>query len=233
MSRLVNIIGLVALIALLHGSGVAAAQEATPTPGRPVPAPEECTVEPRSSESLRALLMPTAATPETAASAGPSPEAASPEAEDAGPPVLEIPFQAPDGEEVDAETAAAVTAVSWQEYACSNAMDSARQMGLYTDEALRGFPPEFLEAVAAGSSIDIMGQVVPGPPVPLPPAEQTALFAVLDIERLEDGRVGAYVIVDSYLDPIPVEINYAIFRETEEGWKIDNFICFDAEGQYC
>jgi hypothetical protein len=232
MSRRATIIGLLALVAILHGSGIVVAQEATPTPGRPVPAPEECTVEPRSPESLLALTTP-AATPETAASAAPSPEAASPVAEDAGPPVLEIPFQAPDGEEADAATAVAVTAVIWQEYACGNAMETARQFSLYTDEVLRMFPSEFLEAVAAGNSIDVMGQVVPGPPVPLPPAEQAAVFAVLDIERLDNGRVGAYVIVDTFLDPIPVEVNYIVLRETEAGWQYDEFICFNAEGQYC
>jgi hypothetical protein len=33
------------------------------------------------------------------------------------------------------------------------------------------------------------------------PVEQPALIAVLDIERLDDGRVGAYVIVDTFTDP--------------------------------
>ena len=225
MARRIILVGLMALFATLSG-GAAAAQEASPTPGGNVPAPEECVIEPRAAESLLSLAAPIAATPELDNTGTP--------AAAAGPPVLAVPFEAPDGEPVDAETATAVSAVIRQEWACGNAMDTARQLNLYTDEFLRqAWPPEFLAAVAAGNSITVMGEIVPGPPVALPPAEQAALFAVLDIERLADDRVGAYVVVDTYLDPIPVEVNYMILRETDAGWKVDGYICFSAEGQHC
>ncbi len=66
-----------------------------------------------------------------------------------------------------------------------------------------------------------------------PAAERTALFAILDLERLPDGRVGAFVVVDTAGDPLPVEINYQIAAETAAGWRLDDFICFSEVGQLC
>lgn len=66
-----------------------------------------------------------------------------------------------------------------------------------------------------------------------PTEEQTAVYAILDVERLADGRVGAYVIVDTPFDPLPVEINYQIAVETDDGWRLDEFICFSGEGRLC
>ena len=155
-------------------------------------------------------------------------------AAETAPPLLEVPFQAPDGEAVDPHTAQAVIAVIRQEWACLNANDTPRVLALYSDALLhRAFAPADLLRIAGGASLDVFGQVVEGTPTAIPPAEQTALIAVLDIERLDDGRVGAFVIVDTAADPLPTEINYYFLTETADGWLIDDFLCFDAEGQYC
>jgi hypothetical protein len=59
------------------------------------------------------------------------------------------------------------------------------------------------------------------------------LIAILDVEVLAPGQVGAFVIVDTFGDPLPTEVNYYILVETDAGWLIDEFICFDAVGGLC
>jgi hypothetical protein len=185
-----------------------AAQEATPAGtdrAAFVPAPEECTVEPRSAESLATLATPSAATPAAMGE-------------------LEIPFGAPDGEAADPETTAAVTALIRQTWACLNAGDYARFLALMTDaEAARSLPPELILETAAGAAPVAAG----------PLDEQTAVYAILDVERLPDGRVGAFVMVDTPFDPLPVEVNYQIAVETDDGWRLDQFICYSGEGSLC
>ena len=220
------VVGFSVFVTLVIGGGPAAAQEATPTADRIVPQPEECTIEPISTEALFALATPTVATP--------TEMQATPDAEETAPPRLQVPFQAPDGGAVDPATAQAVLAVIRQEWACLNANDTRRFLALLSDELIgRAFAPEDLQRIAEGASLDVFGQLVEGTPTAIPPAEQTALIAVLDIERLDDGRVGAYVIVDTFADPLPTEVNYYFLTETDAGWQLDDFLCFGAEGQYC
>lgn len=208
MRRLVALVVTLLSLALV-GPAVALAQDATPSPGVDraafVPSPEECTVEPREAASVAALATPTAAT--SAAIEEP-----------------EVPFGATDGEPADPETAAEVSAVIRESWACLNGEDYARFLALLTDrEAAFALPPELLLQVAVGLST---------PEAPAPD-QQTAVFAILDVEQLPDGRVGAYVVVDTPFDPLPVEINYQIAAETAEGWRLDQFICFAAEGGLC
>lgn len=200
----------VLLLSLLLGTMTSAvAQQATP-PAKTdrasfVPEPQECTVEPRSATSLANLATPIAATPIVMAD-----------------PV--VPFGAPDGEAVDPGTSAEVTALIRQTWACLNAGDYARFLALMTDpEAARSLPPGLILETAAGEA----------PPVAGPAETQTAVYAVLDVERLPDGRVGAFVVVDTPFDPLPVETNYQIAVETDEGWRLDQFICFSGEGGLC
>ena len=226
MKHLRSTVGVLAVVVMLVGGTPAAAQYATPTAARDIPQPAERTIAPRTSESLLALATPSGAE----ASVMP----ATPGAAETVPPHLAVPFQAPDGEAVDPQTAQAVIAVIRQEWACLNANDSHRILALYSDALIsRAFAPEDLLRIAGGASLDVFGQVVEGTPTAIPPAEQTALIAVLDIERLDDGRVGAYVIVDTFGDPLPTEVNYYFLTETAGGWLIDDFLCFDADGQYC
>ena len=46
----------------------------------------------------------------------------------------------------------------------------------------------------------------------------------------DDGRAGAYVIVDTVENPEPVEVFYMVAAETEKGWKIDDILAFGPEG---
>jgi hypothetical protein len=195
------------LVGLTIAPGSAVAQDATPAVdpnlGRDVPGPEECTVEPRSAESLAALFA--------------TPAAATPAAE---PTPLAVPFAAPDGEAADPATAAELIALVRQEWACLNANDWPRAFALFSDDLIRRFfLPEDVEAMN-----------VP-PTEALPEQEQTAIFAVLDVEILPDGRAGAYVVVDTFGDPLPVEFNYYLFVETADGWLLDDFIWYDEVGQ--
>lgn len=203
------VVGTLALLAV----PVASAQEATPAADVPsdrtafLAAPAECVIGVRLPADVNAL-----ATPLAGGAAAASPVAA----DDA------IPFGAPDGEPADAETAAAVTAIFRQTWACQNGGLWPRFFALLTDdEVRRNFSPEDVTNLLAQ------------PPVELPEEEQTAVYAVLDVEILPDGRAGAYVVVDTVGDPLPVEINYMIALETEAGWRVDGFICFSDTGGLC
>ncbi|MGH2559927.1 MAG: hypothetical protein ACRDJH_12745 [Thermomicrobiales bacterium] len=79
-----------------------------------IPSPEECTIAPRSVESLERLMaMPIAGTPDA------------------------FRFQPGDGEPADAETVLAITATMREVAACYNAGDALRTYALYTDAALQ------------------------------------------------------------------------------------------------
>lgn len=189
-----------------------AAQEATPVTtgdGRDIPDPAECTVAPRTPESLASIN----ATPVT----GGTPDERTPPA---------VPFGAPDGTPAGPEDAAAITAAVRTEWACLNANDFPRTFALYTDDLLRRLlPPEELA--------DLMAPPAEGTPAALPVVEQTALFAVLAIELLGDNRAGAFVIVDTFGDPLPVEVNYYVLVEQDGVWLMDDFLCYAGDGTYC
>jgi hypothetical protein len=88
----------------------------------------------------------------------------------------------------------------------------------------QAFVPEDLVAIA---------QPTEGTTEPGADSDPTTLFAVLGIEVLPDGRVGAYSVVDSPFDPLVVEVNYLITAETADGWRLDEFVCFNEVGGYC
>jgi hypothetical protein len=190
-----------------------AQNDATPAAGTPVAGevldPALCTVEPRSAEELLALATPAASL-------------ATPAATPAAP---EIPFGAFAGTPADAKTAAAYTAFIRQFWACNGHPEFPRVLALATDEEVRrSFAPEDLIALA---------QPVEGTPEPGAGHDPTTLFAVLGIEVLPDGRVGAYSVVDTPFDPLVVEVNYLIAVETPDGWRLDQFVCFNEVGGYC
>lgn len=201
--------GLLIVTVTAVGRAPTVAQEATPAvsdAGRDTPDPAECTVAPRPPESLDRIH----ATPVTG-------EAPTPPA---------VPFGAPDGIQAGPEDAAAITAAIRMEWACLNANDFPRTFALFTDDLLRRLmPPEELA--------NLMAPPAEGTPTPVPAAEQTALFAVLDIELLGDNRAGAFVIVDTFNDPLPVEINYYLLVKQDDTWLMDDFLCFDEAGEPC
>jgi hypothetical protein len=139
----------------------------------------------------------------------------------ATPTLTDVPFGAPDGEPADAETTEAFTAVVRESWACLNAGDWPRFFALLTEDEMRqNFGADI---VALGGS----------PVAPYPPDQWTVVHAILDVEVLPDGRVGGFVIVDSPTDPLAVEVNYQIAVETEDGWRLDDFVCFSESGGLC
>lgn len=198
-----------ALLSLIVSGGTVplAAQDATPfasTDREAFIVPvDECSAEPLTAQEVTDIV---GADTETSPAAAELPEG---------------PFGAPDGDPADPETAAAVTSVIRASWACQNAGDWPRFFAILSeDEIRREFGP---------NAINFARQ----PVAPYPIDQQTAVYAVLDVEVLSDGRVGAFVIVDTPGDPLPVEINYQIAVETEEGWKLDGFVCFTGAGTVC
>jgi len=204
------VLGLVVGIFVLLGAPVASAQEATPAAAADraafVPAPATCVISTLLPSVLNALATP------SASAAAASPVAVS----------GEVPFAVPAGEAADAETAAAVTATFRQAWACQNAGNLARYFSLLTeDEIRRNFTAE-----------EIAG-VFEVPAVELSEADQTAVFAILEVQILTDGRAGAFVVIDTAGDPNPVEIIYMVAAETDAGWRIDDILCFSEDGTAC
>ena len=192
---------------LVLPTAASAQNDATPAAGTPVAGevldPALCTVEPRPAEELLALAAP----------------AASPATPAASPAAPEIPFGAFAGTPADAETAAAYTAFVRQFWACNGHPEFSRVLALVTDEEVRqAFAPDDLVAIA---------QPTEGTPEPGADSDPTTLFAVLGIEVLPDGRV------DTPFDPLVVEVNYLIAAETADGWRLDEFVCFNEVGSYC
>ena len=186
----------------------ARAQAATPGPGRDVPLPEECRVEPRSLESLQALATP---------AAGVAPE-----------PVRSVgtPVALPPGEPLDAATLAVVTATAREVIACENAGATLRTLSLYSDAFLRryfGQPGLFTESRYA----------VMTTPRPLPPERQVALVEVRDGRRLADGRAGAVVVVDDPTDPPDrrPSASFLFFAQEYGRWVVDDAIEVSAEAR--
>lgn len=92
------------------------------------------------------------------------------------------------GGPVDEATRDQIVAVAHEMVACANAGDILRRLALYSDDRLRFAYPQgptsALEAIA-------------GKPIPVSEVERVALVSVDDVRRLDDGRVGARVIVDN------------------------------------
>lgn len=164
----------VALAALVAVSlAPVAAQSATPVADPFGPGPEECRVEPRPMDELRALVGDA-----DAAGVTPVAVAATPDG------VASVPKVAfPVGVPAAAATAAAVTATARQLYACVNAGDFGRYLALFSDEAIRRSGT--LSGIAAAIVAD-------GDAAEPEPREVRQHFAGLFHARvLPDGRVAA------------------------------------------
>lgn len=165
-----------AVIGVLGGVAPVFAQEASPA-AEPiiVPAPNQCTVEPRDIAFYDQFVgTPSAATTMTASPVGAAPIGAGIE-----------------GEPADRATRAAVLDTVRQVLACINAGNILARHALFTDAYLTnaiasspGMTAEDLATLAAE-------------PVPLE-GDQAALLAILDVRTLADGRVA--VLID-ILDP--------------------------------
>lgn len=121
---------LAAIAALVFSAGVVTAQAPTETPEfeRSI-APEACTVEPRTIESLQAIV-----------------DRPAPDGTDVR---VNVRFAPGDGEAADEETADQITDIVYQLAACFNAGDLLRVYALFSDDGLRpALFPEDIEAAA-------------------------------------------------------------------------------------
>ena len=168
-----------------------------------VPGAEECRVEPRTLDGLRALAA--------------DPGAAPP---DPAPPAVASPSPAPAAEPADAETLAGITAVARELVACSNAGDQLRRLALFSDANVRaGFPDGPDEVFARTAAA----------PVPVPDGERVALLGVTDARRLGPDRAIARVGIDnpgahSHGPGRAAQHEQAtlVFVRNGDGWLIDD-----------
>jgi hypothetical protein len=153
---------------VVGASGVAA-EDGSPVAGLDVPAPAECTVQPRSADELRALFREVEATPVLdSAEASPTPA---------------VP---PTGAPADEQTVAAINA-TWRQYlACINRSDQSRMFALLSDDMVRH---QFVVDIAFGVTEDALFAYLSATPVPLPPDQSAPFVPLEDVRVLSDGRV--------------------------------------------
>jgi hypothetical protein len=176
------------------------AQEATPDPALDIPAPEECTVAPRTLAELQALFA-TPATP-TAAPASPTPVAL------------------PTGSPVDAATAEAVTAALRQLLACSNAGDYWRLLATYSDRFVQIFLHAYVNP-AQGVTQQLYDDY--STLVPPEPALRTGLLDIGPIIQLPDGRVAIAAVADVPGDDQPPRQSIFYLVKNGDQWRVDDF----------
>lgn len=192
----------VAALALLGTGGLAAAQDATPT-GEAVAA-DECTiVQSQIGERLTSL----AATPVV-----PRPVAS---------PVAAADFVPPSGEPADDTTVAAVTQVARELIACTNAGQEIGILLFFTDDLIRSIIGEDIAQLANPLVIQAIAAQTPQS---VPPEEQTVFYAVHDVLRLDDDRIGAFITADDLTEPESANDAYFIFVETGDGLRVDDVI---------
>ena len=199
MHRVVIIVVFVSLA--VQGAMGAAAQEASPAAEIDNPAPEECTVAPRTEDEFRALFedASSVATP-----------LASPE-----------PGLLPAGEPVDDQTVDDINTV-WRHYvACVNAGDLARAFALTSDQQLRRI---FVYPEIDAASEDQLIEIFMAPPSPLSSNMAVPFVPLEDARLLDDGRVAA-------VDPGETgQRQVLIFIKVGDQWRFDDQFDLTQEG---
>ena len=178
------------------------AQEASPAAGSAQPA--SCAeIEPRDA----AFFENVAATPEAGANEG------LPEQENAG--ATPTPFAMPEGDVVDEETSAAVTALYQQLIACLNEGDFLRAYALYTDDYLvRNLSEEAITRLEAT-------------PVATDESARSEFGGLLDARSVEEGRIAALVTISN---PRSGDVLiYSILREEDGRLRIDDETVVESE----
>lgn len=175
------------------------------TPVSPVvPDPSECRIEPRSLEDVLALY----ATPQASVAGQPSPAAS--------PAPTELPPELPDGPPVDTATAAAVSAVWREAYACLNANDYLRLAALTDSDSLQrilGTNPTVEEFAA-----DVLSSR------PRPMDERELLPPLSGLRVLPDGRVGGLIDLGPPEAPEYAGKNHVIFVREGDRWLMDEVV---------
>jgi hypothetical protein len=161
------VVGLCSFVVVaVSGAG---AQDGSPVASPDVPAAAECTVQPRSTDELRALFREVAATPVLDS------PLASP-----------TPAVAPAGALADEQTVAAINATWRQFIACINRGDQARMFALYSDNMVRR---QLVVDIAFGVTEEALFAYLAATPVPIPPDQSAPFVPLADGRVLSDGRV--------------------------------------------
>lgn len=188
------------MLSLVLPPVVGRAQEATPDPALDVPAPEECTITPRSIPELQNLL----ATPAT-----PTPAAASP-----------TPVALPTGTPVDDATAQAVTTAIRQLVACLNAGDYWRLLAAYSDRYVQVFLQAYVDPATGVTQELYDAYATPQPPEA---SRRTGLLDIGPIVLLADGRAAAAAVADDPGDDQPPRQTIFYLVKNGDRWQIDDF----------
>jgi hypothetical protein len=179
--------------------------------GEVVP-PDDCTVDPLDTdEAVDRLLAPIEI----------------PEEGPAGLPLyVEDEDDLPTGDEVTSRTQREVEDRVEQSLACTNAAQILRLMALYTEDGLpfairAGFASlSENELISESQAEDFLAQslevaLVQPEAVVLPEVLWTALIQVDDAIELDEGLIGAVVVVNSAFDPRPEERSFLLFAEED------------------
>lgn len=162
------------------------------------PMPEECVSEPRDQAEIDSIL-------------------ASGEPEQVLPNGLPVPLGVPAEESIQLAVGATVREL----LACLNAGDAQRGASLFSERGLR----TFYGAPAADDSAE--EQAPAGTPTPRSEDQWLSLRSVTDVSVLEDGRVGAFVVLDDPLVRGPrAQTLFFVFVEDEGRWVVDGVLGF-------
>jgi hypothetical protein len=128
----------------------------------------------------------------------------------------------PTGKPADDATAAAVEATIRAAYACLNGGDLLRASALFTDELASQVGPE------PGISREEAAANLAAPPHPASASETVEIVAVTDVMQIDSRRIGAFLV-----EQIggKFHTSYAIFREFQGAWLVDEIIEFTPDGQ--
>jgi ketosteroid isomerase-like protein len=198
--RRVPIVGSLVAVAIagivVANPGFSAAQAAGPLASPVVMDPAECKVEPRSVDELLDLVYAADGTQN---------------------PLPATPAAIPSGKPADAKTVEDITAVTREIYACDNAGDLLRVLSFMSDDAAQtfgtepGLPREDAEAFLGAT------------PEALPEEERITLVSIHDVQVLDDGRVGAWVVEEDPAEDGPSE-TFVIFVKVDDHYLVDVFI---------
>jgi hypothetical protein len=191
-------LGIVAACVALYGcfawSGIAIAQEATPTAAGEVVPPEECTADPLPVTFLADLI----ATPVAAST-----------------PITTLP----EGVAPDDQTRQEITAAVRQIIACSNTGDILRALSLFGDEYLR----RSLNPLGQLTRQEALDRIAPfATPLAIPANLYVRLVEIRDMRVLPDGRVAVIVVSVPLTGGLTTDL--FVFARAGDGWIVDDAV---------
>lgn len=188
--------------AVLAQEGATPPAQATPETAWDVPAPDECTIEPREAQLFLdgvgqrapATPLPLPGTPAAA-------------------------FTVPDGDPVTPEIEAAVAATVRESIACRNANQMLRAYALFTE-------PMFVSLFGGPATIDpeIRALIQQGDELgALPKRQRVALLQLSEVGLRPDGRIGA-IVTTGTVDRIFQDYLVFAYDSASGRWLIDEVV---------